>query len=281
MPFMHLGFLKTFTVRLLLSMAALHGVGAMASAAELIFEDGFEQGFYDKKKWKLHCDGAGALVEVVKPPVGTGGYAVHMRTTVSDRRAEIVPNPCKFPWGEEFWVGCRFLINTPVGGAGIFHQHHSVPGDENWKGCGAGPNSLCVVTKGKDILFLTATDEKYVDVTPRSNAAVGFAERTRFPSELNQWRDMVYHFRYAPDPSGYFQVWLDGRLVFDDKGSNVYRIDTCGKPKEPTQYLKIGIYGAGHGAVGDVYYDDLRVARGPDGYDLVSPKNNANTEPNG
>ncbi len=50
--------------------------------------------------------------------------------------------------------------------------------------------------------------------------------------------DWLVYAKWAPDESGLFRVWMNGELVFEEKGINVY--NTIGI--EYTPYLKTGIY---------------------------------------
>ena len=242
--------------------------------AQILFEDDFESGSFEEK-WKTHLDGKTALVEVVSKPVRSGEYAVRMRTSKKgeDRRAELVPFIDRFKWGEEFWIGFSMYIKKNLGKAAIIHQHHSIPNNRNWKDCIAGPNSLTFKIKDdKTLQILTATDEAYINAKPPKGAASLYQEALDVPIEQGRWIDVVYHFKYMANDNGFFQCWINGALVLDDKGANVYKYDVCGKLKIEEQYLKIGLYPASTGADGELFYDEIKIGGAKSTFKDVSPK---------
>jgi hypothetical protein len=73
-------------------------------------------------------------------------------------------------------------------------------------------------------------------------------------------------------------VWRDGTSLYTQVGGNVDGIDDCGVAPEPWVYLKIGIYkDLTNTATEDLYYDEVRIFQGADGYDLVKPGGAADT----
>ena len=70
--------------------------------------------------------------------------------------------------------------------------------------------------------MLPAMDDSKVNKKPESGAASAYTETISFEIDGENWQDIVYHFRYAPDASGFFQLWINGKLIFHDKGPNVY-----------------------------------------------------------
>ncbi|QYY37244.1 heparin lyase I family protein [Ruficoccus sp. ZRK36] len=242
--------------------------------AQMIFEEDFESAELDLTKWKYHLDGNTALVDIVDTTARSGSRSAHMKTVAAngDRRAEIVPKFPRFVWGEEYWVGFSLMVHTPVEKAGAVHQHHSVPNNNNWD-CGAGPNSFTIQARDDvDLLMRTATNPEYIEAVPKSNSALGNSVPTPVAYLPDEWTDIVYHFRYAPDETGFFQIWVDGEMVLDHQGPTVYRIDYCGKPKVQEQYMKIGLYPAAKGGDGEIYYDELRVAGALSSYADVAPR---------
>ena len=78
-----------------------------------------------------------------------------------------------------------------------------------------------------------------------------------------QWNDIVLHWRFAYDGSGFFEMWMNGVKVGRDTGIN------CNNdPKGP--YLKVGIY-AHANEVMTVYYDEIRFGDQNSSYAEVSP----------
>lgn len=83
-----------------------------------------------------------------------------------------------------------------------------------------------------------------------------------------EWVDWVWHVRWSTGATGEFRAWKNGAPVYSQTGQNL--VD--GTPNA-LHYQKFGLYGSFDGDVTErtLYYDELRVARGADGYDLVAP----------
>lgn len=238
--------------------------------SQITFEDGFESGNYSK--WKEHIEGAGSKIEMCNTRARSGKYSVRF-TTDNSRRAELVGEPnIEFYWGNEHWIGFSFYSKVPAGGAKIIYQHHSTPGDRDWS-CKANPNSFTIKNHGEEnIRFLTSTDESRLNEVPTEGGATKYTDEWIYPAQINSWHDIVMNFRYNPDSTGFLKVWSDGELVLDHKGMNVYLKDGCGELRDPRQYMKIGLYPAGSGADGEIYYDEIRVGDSTASYDLVKPR---------
>jgi hypothetical protein len=83
---------------------------------------------------------------------------------------------------------------------------------------------------------------------------------TLAPFERNRWFDFVFHVRWAPDDTGFVEVWLDGQLV-------VPLTYTPTSYFGQGVYLKQGFYRAESSGTSVVYHDGMR--RGQSYSDLV------------
>ena len=84
------------------------------------------------------------------------------------------------------------------------------------------------------------------------------------------------NFRLSTRGTGYYHIWKNGELIYSRTGmTNVNYLDSCGQPipSEKTHHngAHIGIYAPGNAAFRRIYYDEVRVAQGADGYELVAP----------
>jgi hypothetical protein len=87
------------------------------------------------------------------------------------------------------------------------------------------------------------------------------------PVERGVWADWVMHIRWSTGSTGRFRAWMSGVLVYDEAGPNMNAGTTAGG-----HHQKLGMYGSFTGGLVSeriLYYDEVRVARGPEGYALV------------
>ena len=93
--------------------------------------------------------------------------------------------------------------------------------------------------------------------------------------ETGKWVDWVFHMKWSYESDGVLEVWKDGELVVTKQGPNCYN-DKLGP------YFKMGLYKGWqnwqesdwrHDVVDErmLFHDELRIAHGENGYDLVSP----------
>jgi hypothetical protein len=82
------------------------------------------------------------------------------------------------------------------------------------------------------------------------------------------WTDWVMHIRWSPSSTGHFTAWMNGELVYSEDAANMHA-----ETGSAAHYQKLGMYGSFVGSVTErvLYYDEVRVAKGPDGFALVSP----------
>ena len=180
--------------------------------------------------------------------------------------------------GLEYWIGFSFHVGTwnepPPSWATLF-QFHAVPGDENWD-CVAGRNPV-TVTLSDGQLGIAAITEPYTGPPPVPGGAIASMVWEE-PIDLGRWYDGVVHLLPSLT-DGILEVWIDGVRRYTQTGGNVDLIDDCGVEMEPWVYLKIGIYkDRENTSTQDLYYDEVRIYQGADGYDLVVPGGSVSPE---
>ena len=97
-----------------------------------------------------------------------------------------------------------------------------------------------------------------------------------YPFAVGEWQDYVVNFRLSTRGDGFYQIWKNGKQIYSKYGlTNVNSFDSCGNPIPDGKWkhngAHIGIYAPGNAAYRRIFYDEVRVARGADGYDLVAP----------
>lgn len=265
-----------------------------AKSNKLIFENGFEKGNAEwngeDAPWrKVPANAA------ISNNAREGNKSVKFLPLADNIRSEMVikGKPGTFKWGEEYWVGFSINVQKHMidNGSGIkrnfkiISQHHSVP-RENEKGkpdwnLNAGPNGFTIRAEEGAFRIFTSTNPENVDkaIQKTGGALSGTEMRYVHPYKLNTWYDFVLHFRYAPDNSGFMEVFIDGEKKIDVQGPTVYKYALTKKgdpliqhPVSPIQYQKIGIY-YGYGAKnGEILYDAFRIGNKNARYEDVAPR---------
>ena len=115
---------------------------------------------------------------------------------------------------------------------------------------------------------------RWAATQPTLAADMRGAEIPLGPQSTDKWTDWVFRIKWAYDDSGILQIWKNGVLVATRNGGNTYN-DIKGP------WFKMGIYKSLWNArkfdldspitERTLYHDELRVARGSDGYNLVAP----------
>jgi hypothetical protein len=82
------------------------------------------------------------------------------------------------------------------------------------------------------------------------------------------WTDWVMHIRWSTGATGRFETWQNGASVYSETGQNLATGTTTSG-----HYEKFGLYGTLVAPITErvLYYDEIRVATGPDAYGLVAP----------
>lgn len=243
------------------------------SAATLIYSD-FESGNVDAGLWVIHAEGGVSDTTTTNTYAGT--YSARF-TLTSDRRAEIQivpPSSVGYDWGTEYWVGFAVNVTQDIDYWGVFLQHHATPNDLDW-GCTAGPNGISMFQDGTDLVISGSTNASLVNTTPgHGGADWGHVELYSTTIQIDHWYEVVMHFKYATDATGFWEIWIDGTKVVDWSGVTTYNRDLCGLTRYPVNYQKLGTY-ANSGSDGQVLYDNFRAADSDSTYADVHPDGDA------
>ena len=168
-------------------------------------------------------------------------------------------------FGNEYWIGFRFKpVNWDYDTSLDFIcQMHLRPG--SWSpecnvGNAVGTNSFWIGTRSDKLLFTTFGAVQHLEVDLKK-----------------KWYQFVCRFKPSFNDDGLIEAWLDGNKIASVKGRTQMQFDACGNPmKEP--YLNLGIYKwdwrEGRKATlsnkRTIWYSTVRIAKGEDGYKLVS-----------
>ena len=203
----------------------------------VIFQDNFQSGQFGKWKfseddrYNLPKETPGRMKIVDAPSLDKGSKAVRfaVRRAPNSFRSEIsLPHEKGF---KERWYGERILVPDDWvfdsnRGNDIVMQWHAIPG--NWRA--TYPN--LAISIGNTNWFIRQSYGAAQTKPTRTN--------TRLKDEVKrgEWVSWVVHAKWSPGADGILQIWKDGKLVMDLKGTNVY--STIGV--EYTPYFKTGIY---------------------------------------
>ncbi|MBD3240832.1 MAG: DUF1961 family protein [Chitinivibrionales bacterium] len=256
-------------LRIVVTFALLCLVGRIVPAwGGVLFFDGFESGSLGEWTKEIQNEGGSTKLEVSGTRARSGSKSVRFVCS-SCRRVELKGAPhTRFDWGKEYWLGYSFYVQTQPSGFSIINQHHSIPSNYNWS-CPAGGNSFTIKSKSSGLVFYTSTLADKVNVVRTSGGATANTYEFTEPGGTREWHDVVMHFRYAPNNTGFMRIWLNGKKIMDHTGPTVYKYDACGDEKVHIQYLKIGLYLGG--GSGEIFYDDIRVGDGGSSYSEVAP----------
>ena len=240
-----------------------------------LYYEGFESGTLT---WGLSGNKDSHLVN---SPTRAGNYAAEMAITATskvDYRSELVNSgkgAYNHSWGEERWMRFSNLIakweSSGVAGKGIIWQLHGTPADWTLK---CEPSKHVIPgAKGwmySNLILLRAIDGKLrltIQGTGTQPSNKG-SNWTFAPFQLGVWNDWVAHFKLSLASDGFFKLYLNGKLVADQKGKNVDAASACGYAFKPYHYTKIGIYNAGRKGTGNtlpqvVNYDEIELWKRP------------------
>ncbi len=260
-------------------------------SAELVWIGDFETADFSQYKDKLSGEGERSSKKLVTNPVRSGQYAVELTTlgigSDSVERAElqtILENGgglIKFEWdGPEYWIGFSFLFTEWDANAHTFFQIHA-PNQPKGDPCDYAGNAFSIWGDGEDSNNgIADTIAVRVIENGGTSSGKGAASGNKvihsYPFALNQWQDYVVNFRLSTRGQGYYHIWKNGKQIYSKSGiTNVNYIDSCGKliPESKTHHngVHIGVYAPGNPAFRRIYYDEVRVAQGSNGYNLVAP----------
>lgn len=273
---------------------ALASLGAIvaapiASGAELVWRGDAETGDFSQFRDHLYGEGDYTTKAVVTGPTRAGNHAVQLTVLGNERpggreRAELytdMPNgggALTFDWdGDEYWVGFSVRFDEGDPGGWTLFQIHS-PSGSSGSECFMGGNAFGIYPTGEDSNN-GAADRLEVRVIEQGGVAKSSAGSNTTgvhsaPLTRNTWHDYVVRMRLSKAGQGFFEVWKDGQKVYSKFGlTNVDHIDGCGNAISDQRHYgaQFGIYTDNAPIFRRVYFDELKIAVGADGYDLVAP----------
>ena len=203
----------------------------------VIFRDDFGSGqfgkwrFSENDNYEILYESPGRIKIVDAPGLEGGRKAVRfavLRAPNSFRSELSLPHE---PGFHERWYGERIFIpsdwvSDPDRAVDIVMQWHAIPG--NWRA--TYPN--VEISIGNTNWFIR---QSYGSAQTRPTRT---QKKLDDPVRPGSWVTWVIHAKWSPGADGFLQIWKDGKLVLDLKGTNVY--STIGE--EYTPYLKTGIY---------------------------------------
>ena len=202
----------------------------------VIFKDDFTSGSFDR--WNLSendqyniATAAPERIAIVDAPLLAGRKAVRM---VVQRAPNSFRSEISLPYEKGFqerWYGERILIPEewvldPGKANDIVMQWHAIPGN----GKATYPN--LAISIGNDGWFVR---QSFGDAKTKPTRT---SKKLEQPLKRGVWTSWVIHAKWSPRDDGLIQIWMDGKVVFERKGINVY--DNIGVDYTP--YLKTGIY---------------------------------------
>jgi hypothetical protein len=233
-----------------------------SSETSLVFVGDFENGFDGWDLTELCCDHSLNLVDT---PTRVGNGAARFQILRDDpliagaNRAELKLDNDAIE--TEYWYGWStmlpsdWVIDTSLE---IIAQFH-LPS-------GSGGPPLRFKTDGDKLVINTKTLKDGKDVRKTV-----FSEEIVSSTMKGSWTDFIVNVIWTTGDHGYLRIWINGEQVVNEPGSTNF-IDTS------APYFKIGLYKTAwrdnKPSIVDsrvIYHDEVRVARGPNGYTLVDP----------
>lgn len=248
---------------------------------KLIISEDFEDG-------KINLPISGNSPTVTKIPVRKGQYSMktylHCTESSTNYRTEVYVDNYAII-GDDYWYGFSIYLPDsyiPDRTWEIVAQWHGwpegfpdfSPGTEYWRS-----PVLALRTTGGIWNIINRWDAKRNtgDINNRVYGGTKTWDLGKY--ETGKWVDWIFHFKWSYQNDGILEVWKNGNLVISKTGANCFN-DKIGP------YFKMGLYKGwenwwkypstnwwNHDVVDQriLYHDELRIAHGIDGYNLVSP----------
>jgi hypothetical protein len=269
-------------------------VSDVASSAELVWTGDFETGDFAQYQSKLSGEGTRSAKKIVTSPVRGGRYATELTILGvgidgGTERAELVTRTnvgekIFFEWdGPEYWIGFSFLFKEWEADAFTFFQVHA-PNESDGNKCDYAGNAFSVWGEGEDSNegIADTIDVRVIEdggVSEGKGAASNSTAIHSYGLPIGKWQDYVVNFKLSTHGDGFYKVWKNGELIYSKSGlTNVNYRDSCGNPipknKRKHDGVHVGVYAPGGPAYRRIFYDEVRVATGPNGFDLVTPDQN-------
>lgn len=200
----------------------------------VIFKDYFKN---DLSKWKLSIDAkydknerptSSDRVRIETAPETNNMKSVRFEVTGAPKtfRAELAL-PAEEGWQERWYAEKIYLNNLPTDKDGyIVMQWHAQMGDNR-------------VNRDFPNLAIKVSENKW-QIAQAFGSPSNIQRRVTNPPGLitaKQWQQFVVHVKWSDDKDGLIQVWINGQLVLNQNGPNLY----SGLAKR-SPYFKTGIY---------------------------------------
>ena len=268
------------------------------NAATLDWVGNFETGDTSQYKDHLYDPGTYSRKTLVTSPVRAGKYAVLLEILGKERpvkeRAELITTGSptggvmQFQWnGPEYWVGFSFRLKDWNSTAWTFFQIHA-PDETNYPdlSCKVGANAITIrptgaaTNNGVDNRIALGVIEDGTKIPGGPCALCGQKTVWTDPLKSGVWYDFVVRMKLSTEGKGYIEVWRNGEKIYSKFNmTNVQKYDRCGnlqtdaiKPDKQHDFgANIGVYSDNAPLYRGIYYDEVRIATGTDGYNLVAP----------
>lgn len=247
-------------VYLFLSLTIL---SVTSSAAELIYQNGFETGDLTR----FHPSG--------NPPVVTkelafkGKYAGNFNLTREMKtpyRTEVtVGKPGIFDWDTEYWVGLSFRLENWALDKSMEiapFQVHPTPADWN------DSKHPSQISTGPVMMTVVSGEMRVY--------TYGGKVQWSAPVKPGKWARVILHYIPSFQENGLIELWYEGEKVVEVKGVNADKFDYKGRQMRPP-YWKMGVYKwewkTGRPPTDStrrqLFIDDFKIAKGEKGFSLV------------
>jgi hypothetical protein len=202
---------------------------APAAPAASLFEAGCESGLAN---WNIA--GVGEVVPTLTAATArTGSHSCQVRLTGTQDRSELIlggngsgstSGTAEFHEGDEYWYGFSFDIEQMVWGK-------------------PGAHNLIMQFKSESdgspnfgLQLWNYNGEKGLWTAGTASQIGSSGERFLAPLGEHEWHDVAIHFKASSTGAGFYETYLDGRLV--DSRQNVSMI----VPGDRSAYIKNGLY---------------------------------------
>lgn len=245
-------------------------------AAKLAFEENFDSYSIDKSKWAYSGN---PTTRPSNDVMRKGNYSARVSLNRDNDRDPARTELRKrgfFQFGQESWIGISVYVpgDWQNDSANITAmQWHSVPDKNIGERYRNAPIALRIQNDQWKIV-LRWDDEK---LTTRSTYD-GSLTRAIGRIEKGRWTDFVIRLKLSYKSDGVLEIWKNGSKVFSRQGPNTFN-DKIAPFFKFGQYIPVWKKNypwkkASRNSKARqhiLYFDELRIARGTDGKEIVSP----------
>jgi hypothetical protein len=252
-------------MKIQLVLLGLTLVGSL-NAAELTFAGDFEKGDLSG------FTGSGNPPSVATNLAAGGKYSANFdltRDMKTPYRTEVTVTgePGRFQWSTEYWVGFSFRLEEWATDKDMEiapFQIHATPADWN----DHEPKSQ--ISSGPVMMAVQDGEMRVYTY----GGKIGW----HAPVVQGKWIHMTLRFIPSFRDDGLIELWKDGAKIVSVARANTWELDHNGKPMRP-MYWKMGVYKwnwkegrpATDSSRRQLFIDDFKIAKGTNGYALVSP----------